>query len=64
MWAAHHHVYHAEKVSGLTSQKVTIHYNCIGKFEVPSLKDIAEMDITIKTRKGVALCYSQYEKAV
>jgi hypothetical protein len=60
----HIDVYHAEKVSGLTSQKVTIHYNCIGDFEVPNRDNIAEMDITIKTRKGVALCYSQLEKAV
>jgi hypothetical protein len=60
----HIEVYHAEKVSGLTSQKITIYYNCIGVFEVPDWNNIPEMDITIETRKGVALCYSEYGKAI
>jgi len=60
----HIDVFHAEKVSGLTSQRIRIHYNCIGEFEVPDRNSIPELDVTIKTRKGVALCYSQFEKAV
>jgi DNA invertase Pin-like site-specific DNA recombinase len=60
----HIDVHHAEKVSGLTSQRITIYYNCIGQFEVPSWDNIPELDITLVTRKGVALCYSQFKKAV
>jgi len=55
----HIDVYHAEKVSGQTTQKVTIYYNCIGAFEVPNRESIPELEIYIKTRKGVALSYSQ-----
>jgi len=54
----HINVYHAEKVSGETMQKVTIHYNCIGAFDVPDWKDIPEVDILIETRNGVALSYT------
>ena len=60
----HIDVYHIEKTSGLSSQRITIYYNCIGAFEVPSWDNIPELDITLETRKGVALCYSQFEQAV
>ena len=31
----HIEVYHAEKQDGITNQRVDIHYNCIGAFDVP-----------------------------
>ena len=31
----HIEVYHAEKQDGVTNQRVVIHYNCIGAFDVP-----------------------------
>ncbi len=34
-------------------------YNCIGAFAMPERSSIPEMDVLIKTRKGVALSYSQ-----
>ena len=55
----HIDVYHAERVDGLITQKITVYYNCIGAFEVPDWKSIPELDVTIETRKGVALCYSE-----
>ena len=55
-------VYHAEKESGIKTQRIEIHYNCIGPFEVPNWNEIPELQVYIKTRKGVALSYSQ-EKA-
>jgi len=55
----HIDVYHAEKKNGVTFQKVKPYYNCIGAFEIPDRKSIPEMDVTIPTRKGVALCYSE-----
>jgi hypothetical protein len=58
----HIDVYHAEKISGQTFQNIKIHYNCIGAFEVPDWNSIPGMDITIETRKGVALSYSVTKK--
>ena len=55
----HIDVYHAEKVGGQTVQRVTIFYNCIGAFTVPERESIPEADVRLKTRKGVALSYSQ-----
>ena len=40
----HIEVYHAEKQDGITNQRVDIHYNCIGAFDVRTGK---------KYRKGV-----------
>lgn len=54
----HIDVYHAEKQDGVTVQHIQIHYNCIGPFAVPDLKKIPEADITMKTRKGVAISYA------
>ena len=51
-------VYHAVKEDGVTNQRVTIHYNCIGAFEVPDRRKIPERDILLETRKGVALSYA------
>lgn len=55
-------VYHAEKINGVKTQKITIHYNCIGPFEIPDWNKIPELQVYIKTRKGVALSYSGAEK--
>ena len=41
----HIEVYHAEKQDGVTNQRVVIHYNCIGAFDVPDRRKIPEADI-------------------
>ena len=51
-------VYPAVKEDGVTNQRVTIHYNRIGAFEVPDRRKIPERDILLETRKGVALSYA------
>ena len=43
----HIDVYHAEKQDGVTTQRVVIHYNCIGAFDVPDRRKIPEADIII-----------------
>ena len=53
-------VYPAVKEDGITNQRVTIHYNCIGAFEVPDRRKIPERDILLETRKGVALSYAPH----
>lgn len=59
----HIDVYHAEKVEGLRTQQVKIFYNCIGAFEVPDRESIPELEVYIRTRKGVALSYASGKKA-
>ena len=60
----HIDVYHAEKENGITTQRVVIHYNCIGPFEVPERKKIQPAEITMKTRKGVAVSYAPTQIAL
>lgn len=60
----HIEVYPAVKKDGVTNQRVTIHYNCIGVFEVPDRRKIPERDILLETRRGVALSYAPAEVAV
>lgn len=60
----HIDVYHAEKRDGVTNQRIVIHYNCIGAFEVPDRKKIPEADIIMETRKGVAVSYAPEQVAV
>ena len=54
----HIDVYQAEKQDGVTTQRVEIHYNCIGAFDVPDRRKIPEADIIMETRKGVAVSYA------
>ena len=60
----HIDVYHAEKRDGVTNQRIVIHYNCIGAFDVPDRRKIPETDIIMETRKGVALSYAPEQVAV
>ena len=60
----HIEVYHAEKQDGVTNQRVVIHYNCIGAFDVPDRRKIPGADIIMETRKGVALSYAPEQVAV
>ena len=60
----HIEVYHAEKQDAITNQRVDIHYNCIGAFDVPDRRKIPEADIIMETRKGVALSYAPEQVAV
>ena len=60
----HIEVYHAEKQDGVTNQRIVIHYNCIGAFDVPDRRKIPEADIIMETRKGVALSYAPEQVAV
>ncbi len=57
-------VYPAVKEDGVTNQRVTIQYNCIGAFELPDLRKIPERDILLEMRKGVALSYAPAQIAI
>ena len=58
----HIEVYHAEKVNG-AKQRIVIYYKCIGQFAVPDRRKIPEVDVLLKTRKGVAVSYSRSQIA-
>ena len=44
--------YHAEKQDGITNQRVVIHYNCIGAFDVPDRRKIPEATLSWKREKA------------
>ena len=60
----HIDVYHAEQDAMGKTQRIVIHYNCIGAFEVPDRRKIQSAEITMKTRKGVAVSYTPTQIAV
>ena len=48
----HIEVYYAEKQDGVTNQRVDIHYNCIGAFDVPDRRKIPEATLSWKQEKA------------
>jgi len=57
-------VYQAEKIDGVHTQKLKIHYNCVGSIEIPNVLPLPTPEVLIQTRKGVAVSYSQSQKVV
>ena len=55
-------VHEAEKSSGKHVQALTIHYNCIGTIEIPDLKELPDIDVTMNIRQGVELTYTPNKK--
>ena len=53
-----------DEQDGVTTQHITIYYNCIGAFSVPDRRKIPAEEITMGTRKGVAVSYSPERVAV
>ncbi|MCL2774480.1 MAG: DUF4368 domain-containing protein [Oscillospiraceae bacterium] len=51
-------VYHAEQENGVRTQKLNIHYNCIGSITIPETVNIPNVDVTINTRQSVNLTYN------
>ena len=56
-------VFHAEKVDGVTVQRLNIHYHCVGEIEIPEAAEIPAVATTIHTRRGVDVLYSPKKKA-
>ncbi|MDR0912325.1 MAG: recombinase family protein [Methanobrevibacter sp.] len=53
-------IHHAEKLAtGETVQIVTIYWNCVGIIEIPELPKLPIVDVSINTRQGVNIKYSQ-----
>ena len=56
-------IHEAEKSNGKHVQTLTIHYNCIGMIEIPDLKELPEISLTMQTRQGVELTYAPISKS-
>lgn len=52
-------VFKAEKIDGVTYQRLRIHYQCIGAIEIPDTFTIPE--IVLSTRQGVEVQYYPYQ---
>ena len=50
-------VFHAEKVNGVTVQRLNIHYHCVGEIELPEVAEIPTVMTSIHTRQGVDIVY-------
>lgn len=48
----HTDIYHAEKKDGVTTQHITIYYNCIGPFSVPDRWNIPKGNITMDEERS------------
>ncbi len=57
-------VFNAEKVDGVWQQRLRIHYNCVGEIEIPKVLPLPVPDVSVNTRKGVAVSYVPSEIAV
>ena len=50
-------VHHAERIDGVKTQKLVIHYNCAGVINVPEDAPIDTPEVQVQTRKGVSVNY-------
>lgn len=50
-------VYHADKKEREKMQRIKIHYNCIGDFEIPEREKLPKPMLTMQVREGVTLRY-------
>lgn len=57
-------VFNSEIVNGVRTQKVIIHYNCVGSIEIPDNLDLPKPQISLNTRKGVTINYIENSVAV
>ena len=48
-------VYHAEIIDGVKTQRLNIHYNCVGLIEIPTEIQLSEPEVVIQTRRVVAV---------
>ena len=50
-------VFHAEKVGGVTVQRLNIHYHCVGEIEIPEVAKAPAIATSVHTRQGVDVVY-------
>ena len=57
-------VHQSEKAEGEHKQRLTIHYNCVGHIQIPDILPLPQPEVSIQTRKGVAVRYSNPQIAI
>lgn len=60
----HIEVHQAEKVNGVYVQRLTIHYNCVDSLTIPEMPSLPTPEVTVQTRRGVAVSYAAMREAV
>ena len=50
-------VFHAEKIDGVTVQRLNIHYHCVGEIEFPEIAEVPAVATKLHTRQGVDVVY-------
>ncbi len=60
----HIEVHQAEKIEGEWVQHLVIHYNCVGAIFIPDVFPLPAPQVSVNTRKGVAVNYAPCEPAV
>lgn len=50
-------MHHAERIDGVKTQKLVIHYNFAGAIEIPDDAPIDAPEVQVQTRKGVSVNY-------
>ena len=53
----HIDVHHAEITDGVRTQKLVIHYNCVGVLDIPPDAPTAPPEVSKQTRDGVTINY-------
>ena len=57
-------VHQSEKMDGVSMQRLTIYYNCVGVIEIPEKLQLPQPEVFMQTRKGVALSYSHSQNSM
>ena len=57
-------VHQAEKFDGEWVQHLTIHYNCVGAIFIPEVFPLPAPEVSVNTRKGVAVNYAPCQVAI
>ena len=60
----HIEVHQAEKIEGEWVQHLVIHYNCVGAIFIPDVFPLPAPQVSVNTRKGVAVNYPPCEPSV
>ena len=50
-------VFHAEKIDGVTVQRLNIYYHCVGEIEIPEIAESPALAKSVHTRQGVDVVY-------
>ena len=56
-------VHHRVRVDGMDEQRIEIFYNCVGAVNLPDLKHVPQVEVSVPIRKGVTAHYTSSQKS-